>query len=74
MATALAAPSDTLLTRQQAADYLHVRPQTLALWFSTGRWQLRCIKVGSKVLYRRSDLDNWLASRTATSSAAGLPR
>ncbi len=55
-----------LLNRIEAAGYLGVLPQTLAVWASTGRYQLPFVKVGRKVYYRRVDLDAWLESRTQT--------
>jgi len=57
-----------LLTRQQAAEYLGVKPQTLAIWYSAGRYDLPVVKAGRCVRYRRSDLDAWLESRTSTST------
>jgi excisionase family DNA binding protein len=62
-------PADTshaeeLYTRPQAAAYLSVREQTLAVWHSTGRYAIPVLKVGRSVRYRRSDLDRWLESRT----------
>jgi len=62
MTVALApAPSD-LLTRQQAADYLGVKTQTLAVWATTHRYNLPFLKLGNLVRYRKSDLDAWLAN------------
>lgn len=58
--------SSGLLTRQQAAAYLGVAPQTLAVWASTGRYALPFIRVGRLTKYRLSDLDAWIAKRTAT--------
>lgn len=58
--------SSDLLTRREAAEYLRVKPQTLALWACTGRYGLRFVKVGGRVYYRRSDLDRFLEQRTAT--------
>jgi excisionase family DNA binding protein len=55
-----------LLNRAEAADYVGVLPQTLAVWASTGRYELPFVKVGRKVYYRRADLDAWLESRTQT--------
>ncbi len=55
-----------LLTTNEAADYLSTTVGTLAIWRTTGRYQIPFIKVGRKVLYRHSDLDNWLISRTHT--------
>lgn len=56
--------SSGLLTRQQAAAYLGVRPQTLAVWASTGRYGLPVVKVGRCVRYRVADLERWLTART----------
>lgn len=61
--------SAELLTRQQAADYLGVKPQTLAVWASTGRYKLTFVKVGRFARYRLADLDTWLESRTATQTS-----
>ena len=58
------------LTTTEAAALLRLRPQTLALWRSAGRHDLRFTKIGSRVVYRRADLDAWLSARTATSTAA----
>jgi hypothetical protein len=63
------ATQDRLLSRVEAAEYLGVRAQTLAVWQSTRRYQIPCAKVGAKAMYRLSDLDKWLASRTV--NAAG---
>jgi len=57
---------DRLLTRQEAADMLGLKAQTLAIWASNGRHDLPFIKVGRSVRYRMSDIEQWLASRTAT--------
>ncbi len=59
MSTALV--SD-LLTRDQAAAYLGIAVQTLAVWTCTRRHDLPFIKVGRSVRYRKSDLDAWLES------------
>lgn len=53
-----------LLTRDQAADYLGIRPCTLASWACTRRYDLPFVKVGRSVRYRRSDLDAFLRQRT----------
>ena len=62
MPTTLVSPPSELLTRQQAADYLGIKAQTLAVWATTHRHNLAFIKVGSVVRYRKSDLDAWLQS------------
>ena len=64
MSTALLSSPSELLTRDEAAAYLGVKPQTLAVWHTTHRYHLPLVKVGSKVRYRKVDLDAWLESRT----------
>jgi len=68
MATA-SNPSSELLSREQAADFLGIKPQTLAVWHTTKRYNLPLIKVGSRVRYRRSDLERFLNERTIGTSA-----
>jgi len=53
-----------LLTREEAATYLDVKPQTLACWATNRRYGLRYIKIGRSVRYRQSDLDRFLEART----------
>ena len=60
----------TLLTREQAAEFLSIRPQTLAVWSVTGRYSLPVVKVGRSVRYRLEDLTAFLESRRGTSTAA----
>jgi excisionase family DNA binding protein len=55
-----------LLSTEEAAEYIGVQPQTLALWRSTGRYRIPYLKIGRLVRYRQSDLDVWLSSREAT--------
>ena len=62
-------PVSNLLTRQQAAEFLGLRPQTLACWASTGRHGLSYVKAGRSVRYRLSDLQNWMESRVRTSTS-----
>lgn len=52
-----------LMTRKQAAAYLGVAEQTLAVWKTTHRYSVPCIKVGRLVRYRKSDLDAFILSR-----------
>jgi excisionase family DNA binding protein len=56
--------SAELLTRREAAAYLGVAAQTLAIWQTTGRYRLPVVKVGKLVRYRLADLDSFLTSRT----------
>ena len=50
-----------LLSRRQAAQYLGIKEQTLAIWKCTGRYSLPCVKIGRLVKYRKSDLDAFIA-------------
>ena len=59
----------TTKTPKEAAAYLGMKAQTLAVWRTTGRYCLPFVRVGRSIRYRVSDLDAWMASRTATSNA-----
>lgn len=59
-----------LLTNDEAAAYIGVAPQTLTIWRCVKRYAIPYIKVGSRIRYRREDLDTWLASRTVGTQAA----
>ncbi len=50
-----------LLTRREAAAYLGVCEQTLAVWKCTKRHSIPCIKIGRLVRYRKADLDAFIA-------------
>lgn len=52
-----------LLTRAEAAKYLGLKKNTLALWASLKRYDLPYIKVGRLVKYRLSDLEDFINSR-----------
>lgn len=53
-----------LLTRREAAAYLGVTERTLAVWKSTGRYNLPVVKMGRLAKYRLSDLDAFIERRT----------
>jgi excisionase family DNA binding protein len=53
-----------ILDSNDAADYIGVKPGTLAVWRSTKRYQIPFIKVGRLVKYRKSDLDVFLEKQT----------
>lgn len=55
--------SSQLLTQNETADYIGVKSATLEKW----RFQkkhLPFVRVGGKILYRKTELDAFLASRT----------
>lgn len=55
---------DQLLDRTAAAKYLGgLKPGTLAVWDCTKRYDLKPIKVGKLVRYKRSVLDDFLKER-----------
>lgn len=66
----VAVSKNVFFNRGQAAEYLDVKPQTLAIWAVTGRYGLPYVKVGRSVRYRQSDLDAWLDRRTVGGEVA----
>lgn len=54
---------DPLLSRSEAASYLGLSVKTLAAWASNGRHELKMHKMGSRVKYRKSALDQFIAER-----------
>lgn len=61
-------PDDPALDTHEAAKYLDVKPGTLEIWRSTGRYPIPYEKIGRSVRYRKSALDRFLAARTFTST------
>lgn len=53
-----------LRSRREAAIYLGVAPQTLAVWACTKRYHLPLVKVGRHVKYRQSDLEAFIERNT----------
>lgn len=58
-----------LLTPREAAEYLGVRADSLAVWRCTGRYPLPFIRVGRSIKYRASDLEQFLCDRTVIPTA-----
>jgi len=52
-----------LLTRREAAEYLGVTAETLAVWHCTKRYPIPVVKIGRLAKYRKSDLDAFIQSR-----------
>lgn len=59
--------TDESLLNQDAARYIGVRPATLNNWRSQGRGPA-FVKLGARVVYRRSELDRFLAANTRQST------
>lgn len=60
----LTANSERLLTRQEAAEFLGISKHALAVWACTKRYPLPYVRVGSRAMYRASDLNRFIESRT----------
>jgi excisionase family DNA binding protein len=54
---------DPLFSRPEAALYLGLSVKTLAAWASNGRYIIKMHKIGSRVKYRKSVLDAFIAER-----------
>ncbi len=52
-----------LLTAEQVADILGVTGHTLAVWRSTGRYDLPYVKSGRLVRYRETDVTGFIERR-----------
>ena len=63
--------SDTMLSREQAAAFLGVKPQTLAVWASSHRYNLRYFKIGRLARYRLSDLERFIEARAVEPVTTG---
>lgn len=55
-----------LLTTRQAAEFLNIHQNTLSNWRSTGMYDLKYLKIGGRVYYRKTDLEAWIESRERT--------
>ena len=53
-----------LANNSAAADHLGIAAATLQYWRTTGAQKIPFIKVGGRVMYRISDLDDWLTANT----------
>lgn len=54
---------EPLMNRKTAARYLCVSPATLAVWDCTKRYDLKPLKIGRSVRYRRANLDQFLENQ-----------
>jgi len=53
-----------LVNNSTAANHINIAAATLQYWRTTGSQLIPYIKVGGRVMYRISDLDQWLEERT----------
>jgi excisionase family DNA binding protein len=56
--------ANDLLTRREAAEYLGVCENTLAIWACKKRYRLKYVKMGSLAKYKKEDLDNFIKQQT----------
>lgn len=58
-----------LRSRNEAAAYLGLAPNTLAVWACTKRVRLPFVRVGRLVKYRQADLDAFILSNLTAQEA-----
>lgn len=58
--------ADHLVSAPQAAELPGIAEQTLAVWRSTGRYGIPFVKVGRRVLYPASALEEFIQANTRT--------
>jgi len=51
-----------LMTREEAAKYLGLTVATLAAWATETPARIAMIKMGSRVMYKKTDLDAFIES------------
>lgn len=58
----------TLLTTENAAEYLDLKKQTLEIWRVYGKGP-KFLKIGRSVRYRKADLDTYLENSVQQSTS-----
>jgi predicted DNA-binding transcriptional regulator AlpA len=53
---------ESMLDRKEAAEFLGVKENTLAIWKCTKRYSLPYVKIGRYIRYRVSDLVKFIES------------
>lgn len=56
--------TEKLIKPEEAAVFLGVDIDTLAVWRSTKRYNIPFYKIGNLVRYKMSDLEKWVEERT----------
>ena len=64
-------PELILLDDEAAGKVLDTKPGTLAVWRSTGRYDLPYVKMGRRVRYQLSELHKFIESRSRTVTEYG---
>lgn len=60
-----------LMTTDEVADYLHIPAATLRYWRHRGTGPKSFTMGPRRVMYRRQDVDAWLAEQIAASEKLG---
>jgi excisionase family DNA binding protein len=58
-----------LLNQSEAAQYLRVSERSLERWRLTGIPALPFVRLGRRILYRQTDLQEFVASQVRTSTS-----
>jgi len=58
--------NEQLLSTKEAAHILRVAAGTLVVWRCRKRYGLRYVRLGSRIFYKPSDLDDFILRRTNT--------
>ncbi len=61
-----------LLTPKEAAVMLGLSVDTLCVWRSVARYNLKYVRCGRLIRYKMRDLREFIATRTQTHTAGGL--
>ncbi|OBI24088.1 AlpA family transcriptional regulator [Mycobacterium sp. E2497] len=60
---AVAAPNGGILTLAEVAEMTRQQPSTLRWWRAVGQGGPKSFKLGRRVMYRRADVEQWLATQ-----------
>ena len=63
-----------LLTTEQAAQILGIKPRTLVIWRHEGRSELPFIRLGRAVRYRLEDIQSYIERKTHRQAEDPLTR
>ncbi|TAY80974.1 helix-turn-helix domain-containing protein [Rhizobium ruizarguesonis] len=61
--------AQALVPARKAAEYLGVSQKTLANWRCSGTRGLQYVQVGSRILYRQNDLDDFILNSRKSSTS-----
>jgi hypothetical protein len=64
---------DPIRTPRETADQLGVEDSTLAAWRTRRTYNLKYVRVGGRIRYRQSDIDDFLQSRTVVGTEGPNP-